>query len=186
MRRAKRMTAKPLHLVHTAAPAERKPRGWRCGALRHLRSQGLPGLVALALSIPAFFAFDRRPPVTILSGTADPDKVTAGKTVTIHWELKWNRTDCSAVVSGELISERGFVWKIDDAQVRAPQDGDGASREVSVPWTFVPGTVRYRATVYFTCNWLQRTFNYPIAVKTPDVAFLVTSSPATNPAATKP
>lgn len=184
--KAKRMASKPLHLVTPAAAPERKPRGWRCVTLRHARAQWLPGLVALALSVPVFFAFDRRPPVTIISGVADPDKVMAGKPVTIHWDLKWNRSDCVAVVSGELVTDHDFVWKIDDAHVRVPQNNDGVSRDFHVPWTFTPGTVRYRATVYFTCNWLQRTFDYPIAVKTPEVPFLVTSSPATNPMAAKP
>jgi hypothetical protein len=171
--KAKRMPSKSLHLVTPAPRPERKPRGWRACAMRHLRSQGLPFIVALALSVPAFFIFDRRPPAEFSSGKVRPDKVEAGENASIQWDVQWRRDGCDAHATSVLVTDKGIVSELDGRWMTNLHDGD-LSRDFHVSWTFLPGTVQYRATFDFECNWLQRIF--PIRVEAPPVAFEVTAS----------
>jgi hypothetical protein len=136
---------------------------------------GAPFVAALMLGAVAFVAADRAPPLKILGADVEPPAVPAGTDATIHWNITWHRLDCLATLSPELVTEHEIVWKFDTHRLHAPQNGDGLERSFRVPWTIPPGTVRYRATVEFRCNWLQGLF--PIVVKTPEIPFKVTAAP---------
>jgi hypothetical protein len=80
------------------------------------------------------------------------------------------RANSNHIPDGTLSSETVAVWRaIPNGQGR----GEFVTTRVLVPGEAEPGSAIYRATTFFTCNWLQRVLHWPIVQQGPDIRFTI-------------
>jgi hypothetical protein len=135
----------------------------------------------------ALMAFDRAPPWIRIEGTLDPPAVQRGHEVQAHYIAVLPQPEqteprhCPGRVQREIIDSARHLWPRLSGETVAvwhaiPNEqgrGEFVTPPVQVPSQAEPGPAIYRATTFFTCNWLQRVLHWPIIQQGPDIHFTI-------------
>lgn len=132
----------------------------------------IASIITVAATL-AIWAFDRRPPITILSAVVEDTEIEQGGLLHIDYRLEQHRR-CVSDLSRWIVDSRNVIHHI-DIYASGPEVGGVNDFRVSIP---VPlgaavGPARYQAMLHYRCNPLQRVTGMSIDVATPQVNFTI-------------
>lgn len=119
---------------------------------------------------------DRDPPYSIERVTIEPSEPVVGGNIAITFHIKRGRGTCgSGVIYREFKQIKGGRLFVYDPITRAtpPDITEGHFTRVATLPSGLNGEALYRGEACYPCNPLQRLFNWPVCVHTPDVLFNV-------------
>jgi hypothetical protein len=134
-------------------------------------------LAVLVITPPSIMLFDRREPVTIISGTLEPNTIRSGDPVIVTWTIKENRS-CSGDLRRVVVDSVGKVHEfiieptIYHEVLTSPRT---FVKRFNMPYGMAPGAATYYGVGTRWCNVLQQ-FIWPMPFKSPGISFTVLPS----------
>ena len=127
----------------------------------------------IGLAVAGLVAYDRRDPLSFISGEIIPHQAQAGAKVSARITTDWHRV-CEAVVSRETIGADLIVRPYLKFELRIPTrlGRQTATNEFILSEALPPGTTAYRATLRFHGCGLS-SLVWPLAIETPTIFFEV-------------
>lgn len=138
---------------------------------------GMVFLLALGGSFNlAMMLIDRETPVQFITREAVEDEVPQGGILTVRFTIERNRI-CKSEINRWLIDSQLVKHAITSyTTALVPTLGRiSDQREITIPVGAATGSAVYYVENYYYCNILQRIFEWPIIVRSPDVNFKITS-----------
>lgn len=124
----------------------------------------------------AMMLIDREIPIQFISREAIEDEVPQGGILTVQFTIERNRV-CKSEINRWLIDSQHVKHAITSyTTALVPTLGRiSDQREITVPIGASTGKAVYYVENYYYCNVLQRIFEWPIIVRSPDVDFTITT-----------
>jgi hypothetical protein len=153
-------------------PFVHSPLGWILGITIFIIS--IAGSMNMALML-----IDREPPIIYIERKANNKEVPQGGVLSLTYTIERNRL-CSSVLNRWIVDSQQ-IRHIVAAYTQSPLVSNQGialgrvteTREITVPVAVAEGpAIQYLEAMYY-CNTLQRIFDWPIIVRSPDIRFTV-------------